>query len=258
MKGKYKEEDVKVAEKVSEPAQEKEVSAPSQEKEEKTSETPKYYNISIDSKIKEIIDLDSEGYLLSFESDPQRFKKLPDEVVNELSRMNRDRYRTSFECYKGEVDQKDNPENFKTPGLDITSRYASATARLEVEGKRPGVRYCWASGDDVRKRSRMGYKVCNDPNIKTFHGDPDGVHRVADERGTELVLMEAPQSVWKEHRKHVREKSARRRGAVEATGERDVKQTGYKSFRPSKGPQRGGPNFSAPVDEKGKPLNGPS
>jgi hypothetical protein len=268
MKGKYKEEEgtqevpeqpkeeVKEEPKKGETSKVSKTSKPSnQSNEVKSSSTPTYYNISIETKLKEVIDLDAEGYVLSFESEPDKFKKLPDEVVNELSRMNRDRYRTSYELYKGEVDQKDHPENYKTPGVDITSRYASATARLEIEGQRPGMRYCWATESDVKKRNRMGYQICHDPDVKTFHKDPDGLHRVADERGTELILMEAPESAWTEHRKKVREKTDRRTGAVSNTAENEIRSSGYKTFDPKRGP---GGNFSAPVDEKGQPLGGPS
>lgn len=273
MKGKYKEEEgtKEVPERVEEP---KEVSeeeekrettktpktskTSNQSNEVKSSNTPTYYNISIDVKLKEVIDLDAEGYILNFESEPDKFKKLPDEVINELSRMNRERYRTSYELYKGEVDQKDHPERYKTPGVDITSRYASATARLDIEGQRPGMRYCWATEPDVKKRNRMGYQICHDPDIKTFHKDPDGLHRVADERGTELILMEAPEAAWKEHRKKVHELTDRRTGAVSSAAEREIAQSGYKTFNPNKGPGGAGPKFSAPVDEKGQPLEGPS
>jgi hypothetical protein len=256
MQGKYVDEKVTEVEK-DEVVKEDVVKEEVHPEKVKTSDTPKYSNISIDTKIKDVIDLDSKGYLLNFESEPDKFKKLPEEVVKELSGMNRDRYRTSYECYKGEIDTRDHPEKYKTPGVEITSRYASATARLEIEGEKPGMRYCWATDADVRRNSRMGYKICHDPDVETFHKDPDGVHRVADERGTELVLMEAPETVWKEHRKRVRDLSNRRKGAVENTAERNIRQTGYKTFRPAKGPKGGGPDFTPPVDETGKPLNGP-
>lgn len=208
----------------------------------KSEETPKRVFISLDDSIDKIVYLDQRGVDLFFEDDPDKFRELPEGVLDSLSKINRERYQASFDFYKRRVRERDNPEEFATPGISVNPNLTSARARLAIEGKVPGFHYCWKAPHELTTAARLGYRIAKRPGLKTFAHTGEETHKVSAFGEDELVLTEIPESSYNAILKHASDKSKRRVGGIEDSGAAEIRAVGGIPFRPGKTPD--GRNWS--------------
>lgn len=129
-----------------------------------------------------------------------------DEQVKGLSAQNRTRWQISKEVF--DTQPEDDPMNVVAetvePAEDIQldMRAGTGTKRLEVRNKRKGTHYVWKRPENVDAYIERGYRVVNDPNVKTLRNRKGGIHKInrTDRDGDELVLMEVAESVSKARR----------------------------------------------------------
>ena len=228
------------------------------EKVEKVKKTPKKVVkelkellVSIDTPLVSMLQCDRDGYVLYFESDVGRFKKLSEDVVRELTPDSKMRYMASYGLWVGAERHGKSPA---TKGLTIIPRLASATARLEVKNRKPGMHYAWATPNDMAARAYEGYQVSTDPELETFQGQGEGgSHRVAALGVDELVLMETSDEVADARRGAIEKKSQDRNVQYQDRALKGIRQDGGIGFKPErkrKGPQAGGPQFTPSVNPK--------
>ncbi len=195
--------------------------------------SPKTMKVSLDTPTPEVVRLEKEGFSLFFEDEPGRFKELPSGVVGTLSSMNKSRYLVAKGAHARLKDQKEHPERFVTPGITVSPRLASATGRLEVRGKKPGMAYCWKRTDELQQASYDGWKVSADADLETFGGEVGSSHLVAAGGNTELVLMEIPEETEKQMLAAPAIQSKARAEGVEKATIEDMKRSGGLPYLPT-------------------------
>jgi hypothetical protein len=192
----------------------------------KLPEAPKQTKISIDNTPTEVLDYEVKGFTLFFDDEPGRLLNLSDEVVEKLSSTNRTRYLVACGVHARLKEEREHPEVKRTPGLEISPRLASATNRLLVRNKKPGMAYCWKRSDELRQASYEGWKVAIDPNLETFGGEVGSTRQVSAGGQTELVLMEIPEETSLAMQRAAAEKSEKRAKNVEASTQEDIRRSG--------------------------------
>ncbi len=201
----------------------------------KTGEMKKKEEISIDFTPQEVVSLDKEGYILTFDDMPGRFLDLKENVLNKLSKFNRTSYLVSEGLHARRKREASNPEDFATPGLKVNPGYATATARLKVQNMTPGMHPCWKRPDELRQASYDGYTVARGKEIDTFMGEEGDVHKVGAYGQDELILMQIPEETADQRMKDVVDKSNRRSEAVKSNAIEDLRRGGIPYDPPKKG-----------------------
>lgn len=186
-------------------------------------EAVKKITISVAHTPEQVLSFDKEGYLISFEDDPDRFLDLSLETVKELSPRTKAAYTTSFLFSKKLAEERKNPSS----GVKVTMTSGSARQRLEVRGGPKGMHRAWFRPDQLSaKLDREGYKVVNDPDTKTFGSSPGSSHRVGAYGETELVLCEVPREVYDARQQALADKAARKTRAVEESTQEAIARMG--------------------------------
>ena len=194
--------------------------------------------ITIDIKDKEVLSLDEEGYVLSFESTPGQFKRLSDKTLGTLGRDNHDRYLVSEGLHAREKYQRDNPDVMSS-GVSVTGTFATATERLKVEGKEPGKWYAWKRPNELPTLARQGYKIARGESLRTYMAQGDEIHRVGEYGKDELILTEIPEELHQQRRSIVGEKSRKRIEAIETNAVEELRKVGGVPYKPT---EKSGPN----------------
>ena len=147
---------------------------------------------TLDMSFAEVLKCDSEGKMVRFACEPDRFLRLNDDQVDRLSGFTRGLYLDAARTNARLLTKAAEPNLL----ADIVQGGGSATSRLEVIGKKPGMHYFWATGDRVQRAiTQEGYKVVDDENLQTFRRGPSSTRTVADRGEVEHVLLEIPQEV---------------------------------------------------------------
>ena len=147
-------------------------------------------SITVDTEPKDVVELDQKGFLLIFDHEVERFRELPDEVVQELGYENRVNYGVARGVFLALKKDGDRPFH----GIEILPPMAaSAGRRLEVTGLGPGMHACWKRPDELVQAGMLGYKIVQGGGVQTFAQKGDGTHRVGAFGKDELILMEIPQ-----------------------------------------------------------------
>lgn len=202
---------------------------------------PKNILVTLDTPIEDVVRYDSEGHNVSFEDSLGKFLDLPDEVLKKLSASTQTRYLVSFRSNARLKKEKANPELFRSPGIEVSPRLASATSRIEVYGKDPNKDYVWKRSDELQTASHEGWKVSQDPNLQTFGGEVGSSRQVAADGKTEMVLMEAPKGTSRALQLAAAEKSKKRMEGIEASTAQDMRRSGGTPYIPRPGDRE---NFS--------------
>jgi hypothetical protein len=155
--------------------------------------------------------------------DPESFRELPTEVVDELTRENKGRYLSALGTFKFEESRGTEKPTIE---LSVDPRLAAASSRLEVSGKKPGIHYHWRRVDEQSQWRREGYKVTTDPDIMTFHKAEGNTHRVNYQGVDEMILTEIPEDLYKARQRAVSEKSRRIVEGAEATAAAEMRSAG--------------------------------
>ena len=178
---------------------------------------------TLDMSFAEVLKCDSEGRMVRFAAEPDRFLRLNDAQVDRLSAFTRGLYLDAERTNARLVEKAANPNL-----LGDIVQGGSATARLEVLGKKPGMHYFWATPDRVQRAvSQEGYKVVEDPNLQTFSRGPSSTRTVASMGDVEHVLLEIPQEVADARLKAVGEESTKRHLGAQAAGLATMGRGGY-------------------------------
>lgn len=184
----------------------------------------KKMTITLDNTPEEVLSYDRDGYLLSFDDSPAKFLDLPTAVYKELSMRNRDSYSVSYTFYRKSLEERDNPPS----GIRVEGRGASATQRLKVTDPREGVHKAWIRPDMVDEFQAKGYKVSNDPRVKTFGSDPGSTHTVAAYGATELILAEIPEKDFQANQEALADKAVGKSRAIDQATQAALEAAGGK------------------------------
>lgn len=194
--------------------------------------------ITLDNTIEDIVKYQEEGKEIFFEDDADTFIELSMEDQAKLNALNRTKY--TLAC--GIRYQKLNLSGINDSKKIIKPRpgFASATARLEVRGKKPGKHYSWKRPDELQAAEHEGTRVCRDPDVITFGGVDEngrsihgsGVKTVSANGVTELILCETPAEVHNARMESIAELSVRRNKAVDTTAKSQLSAAGGNPFVP--------------------------
>lgn len=188
------------------PEPKKEVNLPG--KKVNNSNSQKKITVTIDSDIEDVIRSSQAGDLLFFSDKPDLFLELEKDEVERLSRKDRQSYYMAYGAWKYNCENAD-PE--PTEGIKISPRFASARARLEIQGGDPDKAYVWKRTDELMKAGHEGYTIARGSNLRTFGGGPKSkVHKLGVFGDDELVLMMEPKERQEERLRKVGEKSKKR------------------------------------------------
>lgn len=184
------------------------------------------YTITVDDTPEKVISLDQEGSLLVFDDEPDRFLELPLEVVQSLSKRSKLSYSLAFYYSRKMAEERLNPPS----GIEVTPGYASARQQLKIEGGRKGMHRAWQRPDQVQKRLRQGYKVCDDPSVQTFNSTVGSTRTLGDMRGgePEQILMEVPQETYDARQQQLADKSVGKSRAIEESTQASLERMGGK------------------------------
>jgi hypothetical protein len=184
--------------------------------------------VTLDNDPRDVLKYDAEGKDVFFSDQPGTLLELPPEVLAELPRHLQTRYDIACGVHARLKHQADHPELVATPGLEVVGRLATATSRLDVRGKTPGMHYCWKRTDELRQSGYEGYKVADEKELDTF-GSQIGTTRTVGEKGdTELVLMKIPEETYLARQRAISEKSRKRVENVEQSAAQDMRRSGGK------------------------------
>lgn len=141
--------------------------------------------ISIDTDIIDMLKYDESGDVLDFVGG-EKFLDLPEDVVSELSKYNRVRYRLAKE---DEMKRRKEEENNSWKSrISIDEQYASPTERMKIKNPDPEMEYYLATPKKMHLHASKGYEVVPDGN-KTSIG-LSGENKLATLGETEYVLMQ--------------------------------------------------------------------
>ena len=186
----------------------------------KKEKMPKRVVISIDKTFEDVIQYQHEGYSIFFADGEGELLVLNAEQRKKLNTFNAEKYRIAEAIANKSLDLS----SIKTSHMKFKPKatYASATNRLRIENGRPGMHYAWKRQDELQQCMYEGFKICQDPLVKTFgmfdeHGSSleGSTHYVQANGEIELVLMEIPQERADARRKEIEDLSKKRNAAVD-------------------------------------------
>lgn len=192
-----------------------------EENQEKTTKTTKNSNksknpiIDIDTKISTMVKYDQEGKMLTFNTDPDRFKELDKEVLKELSHENRMRYAQAKEIYKVLLEEEKEDQSWKDE-INIDEQYASPTKRLEVKNPSKGYRYYKANPGNIGQYEQLGYHIAPDSDKASI--GMSGSKKIGTLGRDELVLMRTTEENYQKIQEEKKQKREKRKGAAEQSG----------------------------------------
>ena len=186
----------------------------------KKEKMPKRVVVSIDNTYEDVIQYQHEGYSIFFSDEKGQLLELTTEQRKKLNPFNAKKYEVAKSIVEGTLDLT----SIKTSHMKFEPKatFASATNRLRIENGKPGMHYAWKRQDELQMCMYEGFKICQDPNVKTFGMfDEDGsslegsTHYVKANGEIELVLMEIPQERADARRKAIEDLSKKRNAAVD-------------------------------------------
>jgi hypothetical protein len=192
----------------------------------------KKVDISLDTVVEDVLQYDQDEKELIFDTNPGRFKELPEDVIRKLGKANRDAYFAAFYIAKTASKQED----FRpTPGLSITPNYASATEQINVilpEVFKKKYHTCWKRPDQLPGAERNGYFVVRGSHgVESFHYDRTrDCHVIGSAGHVEQILMACPIETYQKILKAVEEKSALQSGKISTDAKQELKDLGGKPF----------------------------
>lgn len=181
----------------------------------KNSKTSKNPIIDIDTKISTMVEYDQEGKMLTFNTDPDRFKDLSKDVLKELSHENRMRYAQAKEIYKVLSEEAQEDQSWKDE-INIDEQYASPSKRLEVKNPTDGYKYYNANPGNIGQYEQLGYHVVPDSDPASI--GMSGSKKIGTLGRDELVLMRTTKENYEKIQEQKREKREKRKGAAEQSG----------------------------------------
>lgn len=198
---------------------------------EKTPNNPKRVFIGVDKTFEEVLNYQSEGYSLFFDDTEGQFLTLDIEQRKQLNPYNSKKYEVAESIVNKTLDLT----SIKTSHMKFKPKasFSSATNRLDIKNKKPGMHYAWKRQDELQMCMHEGFEICQDSNIKTFGNFDEygsslegSTHYVQANGEIELVLMEIPQEKADARRKAIEDLSKKRNAAVDETIKEELRQLG--------------------------------
>lgn len=205
----------------------------------------------------EVVKYDGRGYKLLFDESKEGFKRLPSDFVRRLSSDNRQRYFLAKGAYDFNAEEEGMPD---LGDIKVSSRFAKASTRLEVANMLPGWHYVWKRTDELYACLNDGYVIADEEELLTHDSSPSGKHIVAAQGEQEMILMRIPDEVYKAREKENLDEAKRRELGHDRQTQRDISAAGGPGayYDPARDERAKSKQFSAPVDEKGRPLENTS
>lgn len=168
--------------------------------------------ISVDTSISDMLKYDSEGHLLSFDTSPEGFKELSDDVVKELSFDNKIRYRYAKEFHSKEAGEE--KEEWKDR-IVVTEQFASPNERIKVKNGDPDKVYYLSTPAKMGRHEKEGYRVVPDSSKASI--GLSGKKTIGQMGREELVLMETSKENAERLKKTKQAKTEWRKGNIEGS-----------------------------------------
>ncbi len=180
--------------------------------------------ITLDNSVNEVLSLNKQGKDLYFE-DGAKFCRLGPAALKELSFENTARYNLAF--VSTEMDKEAKP----TSKLNITPRFATATARMDVKVLDPNIKPCWKRPEETRMAEVAGYAYAIEgKHVQTFAANDGENPKIGKAGDPELILMYITKEKHQAMIKAASDKSKRRDGAVMSGAKSVLEQMGGKPF----------------------------
>lgn len=186
--------------------------------------------VGLDMSGEDVIHLDEEGYLLSFDPDPGQFVELGEETVRGLSFENRVAYGVAQALWKKLSKEQAGP---RSSGIEVLPPMAaSATRRLEVSGRDDARwHYCWKRPDELHSAGLEGYTMAGD-EVDTFAGKVGTTHTIGAFGRPECYLMRIPKEKFEAIERAAGEESRRRIDAQADSAKEKIREQGGVPFDP--------------------------
>ncbi len=180
--------------------------------------------ITLDNSVNEVLSLNKQGKDLYFEDGP-KFCRLGPAALKELSFDNTARYNLAF--VSTEMDKEAKP----TSKLNITPRFATATAKTDVKVLDPNIEPCWKRPEETRMAEVAGYAYAVEgKHVQTFAANDGENPKIGKAGDPELILMYITKEKHQAMIKAASDKSKRRDGAVISGAKSVLEQMGGKPF----------------------------
>ena len=190
--------------------------------------------VTLDMAFAEVLKYDSEGRMVRFACEPGKFLRLTDEQIDRLAEFTRGAYLDAARTHTRALEEAAHPSFIKEP----ISQGGTATARLEVRNKEPGMFYSWRRPDEYRQVTAYeGYQVVNDDELDTFTRSASTVRTVGAHGDPELILVKIPEATKLERLKADEAASQQRNKAAQAAGAAELRQAGGQVYDPDENPQ---------------------
>lgn len=189
--------------------------------------------VTVDDSVEKIIQLDTEGRQLRFDTDPDRFKKLATDEIKRLSQFGQFAYRLAVAEWEERKDELASKEADILKAIEVGTTMGSATQRLRIDGKQPGSVYRWVRPDELHDfvNPGKGWVVLKGGSERTLGNKTgSGPHVITTQGSEELIAIKrsvALDTAERRARKHKKmaDRKAREKGdraQVEAHGVRSL------------------------------------
>ena len=168
--------------------------------------------ISVDTSISDMLQYDSDGCLLAFDTSPEGFKKLSDEVIKELSFDNKMRYRYAQDFHKKEAGE--DKEEWKDR-IVVTEEYSSPIERTQVKNADPDSSYYLATPNKIGKHQKRGFRLLGDSEPESI--GLSGKKTIGTLGNEELVLMKTTKENSEKLKQEKKTKNEWRKGNIEGS-----------------------------------------
>jgi hypothetical protein len=189
--------------------------------------------ITVDDSVESVIQRDSDGKRLRFNTDPDRFKQLASSEVAKLSQFGKLAYEIAQEEWRERKDEQRAKEEDILAIIEAGTDLGQATQRLFVENEQKGWVYRWIRPDMLRDylSANKGYEVVKGGSERTLcNPTGSGPHVIGTKGSEELILVK--RSEEREHAERRGKKRARQeelksmpaqhRAAIERQGVRSI------------------------------------
>lgn len=151
--------------------------------------------ITVDDSVEKIVQLDSKGQRIRFDSDPDLFKQLAPDEIAKLSDFGRYAYQIARDEWKERKDTQRQEEEDILEAIQTGTSMGRARQRLHIDGKQEGMEYMWARPDmlgDLLSKNRGWQKVSGGPERTLGNPTGRGPHVIANAGSEDVVLLKRP------------------------------------------------------------------
>lgn len=201
----------------------------------KSTEKVKVVLVKTSTPVEVVLKSDAEGCELMFEQKDE-FLMLDEEVVKQLSRVNRMRYSTARQFHDNWRGQQD--VAFAEAFAVDREYVGKASDKLNDIEVRATLKHRWARPDKVADYAGKGYKILSADEAKTYLGAKGSHHEISKNGKTELVLMGLPKEIYAKREAEKVEKNKKLGMAWKSSGVQRLAEQGGRGFAESERDER--------------------